>query len=68
MRPLLIAATIALWIIIAFQVMGLQDTSRVAICGTAGYPASDLGLAQCADHYGWACGSPYTDPLRPTCT
>lgn len=67
MRAILIAATVTLWLIVALQIVGLQDTPRHAICGTAGYPASDMGLAQCADHFGWSCGDPYTDPLRPSC-
>jgi hypothetical protein len=70
MRAILIAATVTIWILVIFQVMGFHAATLPAYvtCAQAGYESTDLGLAQCADHYGWPCGSPYTDPLRLGCT
>lgn len=69
-RPILIALALALTLVSLSLGVGLRNGASKpmwAICEDLGYPASDSGLAQCADTIDLPCGSPYVDHLRENC-
>lgn len=68
MRPLLIAVAVTLIALTISMAVGFNDDRPLyAVCEDHGYPATDSGLAACADYLGLPCGDPYTDHLRARC-
>lgn len=69
MRPIVIAVALTLLALSAYMAAGFGNTEvpLYETCQRHGYPATDSGLAMCADYLGLPCGDLYTDHLRPGC-